>query len=418
MERQSQLQRFLNQQYSLGRVDSEGNFTVAGDMAAKKLGQSALPSRMSWILKVVQAAVGEPRVKAIDVSVYSYFVDVSLEGDVFWTAESLHNLLDDIQARPPLPVVSLLMAVRDRFEEGNQFLFTFKGWREALYWSGEEVRVEVLEQPADHTLLSVQTGVPVGPYSSVAALQARFNADLSQVLQDNCYLCPIPLTMDGKRVDNLFHVEREEDRFGLVVAWGAEESHIGKMRLPVSIGADHATGLEQLPEELSGLYGALRGSVSPARSGIVNAWFVRANFRCQTRVRDRAWNAVESPSHFLFVKDGVIVDSHPIILPRGHVSLSVVVDASGFIQDLTGFSLVKNDYLETRKKKALEASAKAVSGNKLSIPSYRVEAKSLLDYIFNPLSFFDAKDLVSNPEQLIEEITEGYGVLKGRLEVL
>ena len=412
MKSRSLLENFLLDQYSLGNVDSEGHFTLAADSAVKKLGQSALPSEVSWVLKAAQAAVRLQSVESMDIKLFCGFLDMEFQGAFDWDLPRLHSLVDDLEARPSLWELDLLAAIRDRLVEEYQFVMTVSERVEILLWTGEELRIESLDEPASRTAFSVQTGKPSYSLSPGMSLQMLENMRLGQGISDHLFFCPIPVTLDGRRIDTIHRLEAEENRYGILVNWGFHEGKLKDLALPQFPSLDEQPDPDQ---ELPAALAALESSTSfSAPSKVSEAWLLRANYSVERSDRTSIWRQGKSKCLFLFVRAGVVVDSHEIDIPALHVTLTIVVNCERHLHDISGFRLIENEVLKARKERALKDVLRVLP-QRLNIESTpKHKHTGWLETVFNYL-FPGSKEIVQNSEDLEDEIAQSYLKLQSYL---
>ena len=115
------LDSFLTQQEEEGLVDSSGDFSIDASAAARKLARFALPESNSWVLKLLQAAVGW---EAISVLVrqsrrYTSFILVLPEDGDFPSRERLLATLLSSEIGGPRAIQRLAMALRSLVEQSG-----------------------------------------------------------------------------------------------------------------------------------------------------------------------------------------------------------------------------------------------------------------------------------------------------------
>ena len=207
MNAPSELEKFLAGQSDDGQVDSEGEFTLAREQALKKLAEFQLPFDAAWAVKVVQCAVagGTEAPIRVDLTVNEarfYFVSESLELDSI--REAFYDP-DPQEDRALNHLVNALWVVGLR--EKWAFQLTVPGEVESLIWDGE--RLQSVETATKHSCVYLAVNLLSREsrfgWLKGAVQSGRRNADLLTALCKWCYTCPVPLTVDGRRVDSLYH---------------------------------------------------------------------------------------------------------------------------------------------------------------------------------------------------------------------
>ena len=395
-------------------MDSQGHFTIAAESAAKKLGQSALASESAWVLKCIQAAVATETVEDIRIGLFAGFLEIQFQGEVRWRASRLHELVDNVSGKEERHEVELLFAIRDRLVEDHKFLLVVAGQPEVLYWTGEELRVDVVQELPARSAFSVQTGESHYGMNPAVSLQRLLNLRMTQEIAGHAPFCPIPITLDGRRLDDVSRPEIDNQRFGVLIGRGYHQGELPSLNLPQSWERSLDEGkTDGLPASIKELTNAVS---EPVEGAVDSAWLLRAHYTVERTDRRVLWRSAKASSYFLFVRLGVIVDSHPIDIPNLHLSLTVVVDSDRHLHDISGFRLVKNKVLEDRKRTALRnvLSSLPEAWDIVSQPVPRPEYKSLWQELFGFL-FAGPREVVQDPKRLEAEIEQEYLKLRSYL---
>ncbi len=371
MRAPSTLQSYLATQYSQGRHDSEGMFTLSAERALAKIAENALPFESAWVLKVIQGAV-EAQVEGINILLLLGSTEIELEGVCPWTPDEIVYQLQQLEPSAAPGLDYLIAALRDRLKEDRQMLFLFKGLDKALFWDGDELQQHPVDEIPTRTILSVQTASPslgnLDP-ATVAILGGQ-NALISQTVADNAFLCPIPLRVDSRRVDQLSHVLQDGDVYEVPVTqgWLADSPD----QLSLSGRRERLSSNETLPKALQ-VYPAHLSAQADFPQGV--PWVLRARYKSVERTRDgetiRVWEPEKGLSTLNFVKHGILVDQQSLwdIPQPHHVSLHVYLDAGDLQHDLTGFALVESEARVTATNRGRELAEKVLrSHERLELP--------------------------------------------------
>ena len=416
MRRPSTLQSFLANQYAQGNHDSEGTFTLSAERALAKIAENALPFESAWILKVIQAAVAA-RVDGINILLLLGSTEVELEGDCPWTPEEIGYQLQqlDSSSRPGLD--HLIAALRDRLKEERQMLFLFKGDKNALYWDGEELQQHLVDEVPEQTVISVQTANPSLGNLDPATLSilGGQNALISQTVADNAFLCPIPLRVDSKRVDQLSHVVQDGPVFEVPVSQGWLSEPVYEIEMTDLDGS--ATTNESLPEAFQ-TYPAHLRTRAHLPSGV--PWVLRARYRSTEKTVEqqtvRVWEVEKGLSTLNFIKDGVLVDQQSLWdAPQPHhVSLHIFLNAANLQHDLTGFALVESPERQTASERGRELAEDLLKRYEhLDLPlDNAFPSISWSAWLMRLIFGLQNTDVIASPESRRLELEESYAVLR------
>ena len=355
-ESEFDLGRFLNQQASEGSLDSQGEFTVDHAKAARKLARFAMPDEYSWVLKLVQAAVGwkSAELQVQQHRLYTTFTfvpdpaqSIPLAKEVVSTM--LHGQLEDQE-----PLNRLCIALRSLVEQtGLSFVLGIRS---------EEGELETLFAGPDISAMSSterkswvsfgERGIRIavshqmkgefytGRYAPRFMLRKLRDLDIANCLTHNAFTSPIPITLNGVSItDPLFHPEIGFSDFlrplyilGMRSLSGQTMTTVGPfedgLALPVRSTPYRLRRLERRSDEAGGWVVV---QVLPP-----DIWVQRQ------RLDDRPYAA--PTSHALWVQDGVVVERTPLLIHKSNMArLTLILHADGLETDLTGFALKKTD---------------------------------------------------------------------------
>ena len=334
-------------------VDS-GKFTISPELALKKLGAHQFPRPSMWVLKIVQAAVAS-EATALRIVPTKTGLDFELDLPNAWS-------LDLFQAGFFSPEVEGDRGF-DHLKRGlwsvalaheQDFALHCGRSSEKLVWSGGTLRREVCE-PDPQTRLSV-----FSPKSEPAAKRGWLSSIVSTVrsavehvsdgqaiyreLHDKAYACPIPLTYQSSRVDNL-------GRFlDCCLGMGSVQLASPTLKIPVERQVSESAKRTSLGSSV-GLAPLAFSLPSPAAA----FYFVRANIMA-AQERDfggkgthTVYDCTSKTSCIHWVSDGVILEEENLDI-SGVVSCTLLASAQDLKTDISGFSLVHDDEHEKRKR--------------------------------------------------------------------
>ncbi|MFN8606500.1 MAG: hypothetical protein U0931_03145 [Vulcanimicrobiota bacterium] len=355
-----ELEEYLQAQAGEGALESSGQFTLDRQRALTKLAHFQLPGEHYWALKVVQAAVaGAASALRIDLgSTGSHFYWESPFG-----LDELENAFYDPEPSGSSALDHLRVALWSvGYANMRPFQYRPAGSRQSLVWTGDKF-TRVACKPSQHAILTVSLRTRQEQQQGWFLLQGieavSRNADLARLLREQAYVCPVPLTLNGQRIDSIQSCPCHGPDFSRVpigLIWGQPGEH----RLGLPQNSDRAPSLEvsspNLPLYLinpeardAGCFGLVAGSL------------------------DRQLNR----SRLIWVRDGVVVSIELLAL-EGSVSCAVFASANQLPADLTGFSVGAGPLRDERVRMVLEALGPSVRGLRLDISHQVASERSSL----------------------------------------
>jgi len=343
-----------------GELDSSGKFTMDRDKALAKLAQFQLPGDHHWAFKIVQAVVAGGA-RTLDIR-------LSLTGSQFafedlWTLEELEAAFYDPEPSSDPALNHCKQALWSVSYAGMRpFQFAPAQSKESLIWTGTSFR-RVVSKPEAQARLIVSHRTRQQQQNSwlvvreIEALQA--NAALSEELRRALFMCPIPVALDGLRLDAMQHcpVQGVDQRtHPLKLAWEPYEGPA--LTIPPGSFVFKALVHKGVPLSLFRLPppGLCRGC-----GVLVAARFDVGIYR--------------ELSVFYWIVDGVVVAKE--MLPHeGGVSAAVFASAAGLPTDLSGFSLRDCPEKSERKRAAMEALAPTIKSLSLDLQQKIAEARA------------------------------------------
>lgn len=203
---ESELFQWIRQQESEGVLHSEGTFTLAQEQAWKKLGSFQLPFPEAWVLKFVQAAVraGLSELKVVQSRSDTQFF---FEGPLDWGIRELERGLFDMEFEAPEALRHLVVGIRALAGASvRPFSVRFQGVP-ARHWDGSRFQqAEQVVASASSLVLSV-SHFEIGHSRSIFSLDNRearaVSTAILKALTDHCFPSPIPLFVDGRRINGI-----------------------------------------------------------------------------------------------------------------------------------------------------------------------------------------------------------------------
>lgn len=341
MERPSQLENFLNSHHSEGRLIDEGSFTLAKEKALSKLASYRLPFEGAWSVKVVQAAVSGGCCHAIDVEIGRKESRFTFQAPPEWTPDALETYF--FTPEPGTEdslnhLTSALWTVGVGRKHG--FQLSVPGEIESLLWDGEALHRVEGEMASDLFTLTVRNAPrSQGPHLTGSS---RWNADTVRALATRCYTCPVPLKVDGRRLDGLQFCPSHgwsSNTFPLAYAFLPGELQ----SLPAPPGTFEAvTGAQMSDSGGAGLGAAsarILENLKPQENTSVLA-ILSAHIRGSSDKKAKIPFEPRSHAHTCyFVHHGVVASQLPFTVSPSHCSVAAFVNAEGMSTDISGFYL-------------------------------------------------------------------------------
>ena len=380
----SELEKFLQDQVGEGQHDSAGKFTLARGKALEKLAAFQLPRETAWVSKLVQAAVagGSSGMAVRQTSTDIFFV---FEPPAGWTLNSIEEAFYDPEVCPDRAL--------DHFKRGlwpvsirdmRPFRLVLPGSTQALIWNGEEFwrhqakPVKYLELTVSHRNRLQGGGLPV--LRGIEA--ARGNAATLRELCENCFTCPVPLKVDGRRLDAL---------------QGCPMHGFSPSSYPIRVGLAQAELPDFQPPRLT------YGGYAPVNAGesqlntifqpkVVVPERISLGLLLCASIEKVALGDASRPvplprsSTLNWVRDGVIVGREALSVSQLSCAAGLFLNADGLEADLTGFGLIRSEELQRRQLAACRAVLPLIRETSVSLDVY---VRSVLNraYLLGGLMF-------------------------------
>jgi hypothetical protein len=337
------LEDYLSKFRERGQHDSEGFFTVAGTRAIGKLAEFLLPEKTDWLLKMVQAAClsgsAQLHIKQAHKSTqFQLQLPYKLDLDLFekrLTSASVSGLepgVADLIAGLRAVGVGQLRDWVASLTVGHEkaFVTCFEGQVTSERLHGESQAVEGTGVVVGVSYPHDQSGKIGGLIRFGEAVQ---NEHLALVQKTRA--CPIPLYLDGSRLDDLREPKlsnalRPRAFLGINVT-----SQPGNPRIRIP-GALHAA---ESPAEAKEFHSQAPFLVPPLpgdrEAGSIIRWYYNYGRREEPGKGHVFLQAIPTPSRVYLVRHGVVVGRRNmgVIHP---ISADVFISADHLRGDLTG----------------------------------------------------------------------------------
>ena len=359
---------YLAGQVAEGELESEGKFTMSQDEAARKLARFSMPFDYAWVLKVIQAAVawGSPEIEVRQFRTFSLFRFCPEEVGSLPNEEGLLGALLSGKMLNSDPLSLLCQGLRSLVEQAG---LSFRLLIERPGQDGRPIHagVDANGLPMEEKLARVAPSPGVrlmvahlplekctlGRFLPKPLLSDRPDLKIAEALRRFCFVCPVPLTLDQRRIDGLLN---HPD-------WGFSF----RRRRPILLGRADSPELSTWPlptefEEkilsINTLARRAQRGYGGAKSG--NIWFYLTGLQLQP---GELWEkqlarTKEISYHQLFlVNQGVVVDAYRAQIRTEHAQLAIFISSEGMPTDLSGFTVSQTEELH----RAVKVTSQAVS---------------------------------------------------------
>jgi hypothetical protein len=341
----SPLERLIALEASRAEYDSSGRFTFSREKALEKLAAFQLPGPASWACKLVQAAVAsrcqEIHLRQMDTSSDFFWV-----GPPDWSPELLEGALFDPEMSDIAGLQYLKQAFWSEALHGRYACYLrWPSWSEALYWDGQELRRVAPETPAEEWASLMFSHRRVGEGGKIPFLwdiqAASRNNEIFRELKQRTFACPIPFTVDSRRMDTLdaFPGHGEISRF---LQLRFCEAELPPLKLPPAT----RDGFQVTSPDTLGnvdVHVPWPDTFSLAAYLLLHGGMVRKG-------KGWVWKHEPQASKINWILDGVMIDQFSYPMRERSCSLGMIGSAQGLSTDLSGFTLL--DDAEYRRRVA------------------------------------------------------------------
>ena len=324
---------FLSNSQQPGKLDSEGSFGISREKALQKVASLGLPFSYAWALKFVQAAV-EAKTRKVEVKLTKEQINLEFPSKAHWDLSHLDQAFFLQEASRDLAHDHLIRAL---WSVHKSFRFRLNFGGQLLRWDGKKMTL-VGDPDASKAILTltVETGG-----STVSFLRyfktARVNAGVSKVLQDWAFAAPIPVKVDGRKINTLHACPTHRE--------GMKKQVLAAVFLQ---SADPKLSLPWKADKWSPISRQI-GVENVQNIGCCALLTIRSKYSAG-EMRQFRWSGKPPGSLFYWVQSGVVIQSERLPSLGVGLSWAVLLSADGLETDLTSFSLQETEELAVRKK--------------------------------------------------------------------
>lgn len=377
MEAPSELQQFLAARREEGDHQDEGEFTVAREKALSKLAEFQLPFKGAWSLKIIQAAVAGGMASAIRVDQTYSETRFYFSAPEDWTLSDIEDAFYEPEPTPGRALDHLKKALWTvALNEKRAFQINLPGYKDMLVWTGETLTRAPCPSSYDCFFLAISHRPAAQREAGLVGkldfwVSAERNAEVMQALSERAFVCPVPLTVDNRRLDALQFCPSHglsKTSHPLCLRY---VNHDALPNLTLAPGTFRevenkdqyykAPRYKLLSEDVTGQREAIRGS---------SLAYIVSYHATREKVGDKyQWMDASHFSVCYWVQDGVCVEQQGFGPGRDTVSVAAFISAEGIANDLTSLKLQETEEREAR----LEAAGAALRDDfqSLEAPSFR-----------------------------------------------
>lgn len=352
---QDPLSQFLQLEAEAGTRDSQGVFTISGEAAIGKLAAFQLPRPSAWVLKIVQAAVAG-RAPKVEFRQDARVTLILFQPRERFTVDDLQSALMTTNICENRSLEHLSVALRAAgFGESRPFTLALEGdgWQHLLGWDGKQLSRRSVEDPeAREFLIRLGVAYPRDEQGRTLGIRSGKAVAEYQELVNSANICPIPLKVDGRRLDTSVtprgHSIHAYKTSLLCLGWGAQ-SDCPILPLPAALPEEDKSWR---PTDRFTDKRPFRRAARSRGDQATMLYRVEYHYRIESyrgKHKSFTFHGVPLASSCRWVKDGVVVDEQRIDqLTTNAVNLVLYLSADGLGSDISGFKLRDSDVRSRR----------------------------------------------------------------------
>jgi hypothetical protein len=309
-----------------GQLHSQSGFQLSPEKALQKVAELGLP----FALKVIQAAV-EVGARRVDITLQRDQLRFTFPGREEWDMSHIERAFY-LRENPRNLAYDHL--VRALWALHTDFAFELSD-RQKLCWKKGEMKLQSESLSDDDTTLIVHTGGTTLSFLSYFK-SARVIAAVSKVVSDRAFAAPIPIRLDGRRINSLHNSPShgEHVRGQTMLAVFLQDCPRPNLKLPWR---------EETYSDISRQIGV----ENTKNIGCCALLTVRSKY--WMRGQSVHWRGSAPGSVWHWVQSGVIIQTDRLPARKGGLSWAVLLSADGLGTDLTSFGLNLTPGLKERQ---------------------------------------------------------------------
>lgn len=354
MEQPSELEIYLRSHAGEGELSSQGEFTIAREQALRKIATFQLPFDGAWAVKLIQAIVAGGTTAPIRVDLGASAIHFHFQGPGF-SLDELENAY--YNPEPPSNrslrhLLSALWTVGLEREWGFQVAFPQASV--CLIWNGQQLKqvpTEVTRNCATISIAPLQQKKSLSWVVNLAA-SGRRNAELFHTLTRNCFPCPVPLTVDGRRVDLLQNAQYQgwsTSTFPLTIDH-TQVAELPSFRIPPKTFDNPHFPFDPRRQDISGggwlafSQRQLKSLTAFDQATLAYILSVHMTYNSGSVV----WESDTARSYVYWISDGVLVGEEPLVSSSTHCSIGCFLSAEGLSTDATTLNVLQTPEKQQR----------------------------------------------------------------------
>lgn len=361
----SDLQSFLNDYSEEGAEHSRGRFEIDREAAVAKVSAYQIPYGGDWALKVIQSAVAFG-VEAIEVFQTRHHTRFLFRGGAGWAPDFVLGNFWEVDSSGERSLDHLKTALwKVGIHQKRPFGLRWPGLGQELSWTGKGLESGSFEAVGEGGLELVVGHQPADSQEGWWARRRRArntNAAVSAILAKRAFVCPVPLSVDGRRIDYLFECAHPGlGPWSFPVGFTVLKEGEPKFRL-TSLGLKPASWwnrgsvLGKLSEE------KLDEAELPAEE-IWMAVIVSLHMGHEVRNKTSYLECKREASRCQWVVDGVVVQRFIFSDVHSPVSVNCFLSGAGLPTDLTTMALQQTREFKARYRRVVQETKKVLAGD-------------------------------------------------------
>lgn len=387
--RSDALENFLDQALQAGQRDSQGVFTLAREQARNKLARFQLHSPGHWAVKFVQFIVRTGSQSPMTFRSTGEFTELSFDLGPQFEVEQFESRFYGSLANPEPPWNYLLASLWSvGVGETRPFALHLTGYQIGWQWDGEQLHRRDASPSAELSSFRVSHlgKVARSPLRGKKLAKAR-KQELSRALMSRCFVCPLPLTVDGLRIDALQlcpHQGWRETQCPVKVGF-LDLAELQAWTLPPGSFREEPSK----PRQNVKLWGRTLGDefwlldTEPTRVEASLAYVLtwHTNLKGPKDISALKERPLTKRSSCFFVQDGSIIGGFELAMPETSCAFGLYLSAFGIKTDLTGLEIVDSEEAEKRAHAAIRlllGSLKKPSQPEVGAPAVELASAGIL----------------------------------------
>lgn len=363
MDDLQELEEFLRDQRDDGVQVAEGQFTISREKALAKLSEFQLPFDGAWALKVIQFAVASGNTTAIRVTITRRQTQFQIEGEFSYTLEQFESALLDPEYKEDRALVHLIAALRVvGFRDKLGFWIESADEMQGLSWNGQALDTKPCKRKRQGLVLAVTNSSieDEGGFFGFKGYKkvTERTSSITKVLTRMAHTCPVPLTIDGRRIDALeLDPNHGWSPTSQLLIMGFQDGKPPAFKIPEGTTARVCNPDVPIESQLK-----VASKTTLERTARVETASVGYLLAAHTkRVKSgKSYRWIDCDEHSLckWIQDGVVIQAEELHSQQESGSMGIFLNADDLQTDLTTFSLLsttqKSDRLRSGVQLALE----------------------------------------------------------------